>query len=238
MACTYRRGNRFWASYYIGKRQIKKSLGTDNERVARSKLKRLEYELALGDLHVASRLPLPAVLEAFCKELQATRTYKSYKNDFSRLRVFFGPVCEMLKPGTPGMKRGTKSQLPCVDRYAGKHTDGEFLEDITPQVINRFIAARIQDDGWSPKTANLMRQTLHKLFSYAIKHHGFCAGKSFKTLVLKKEGSLRWRIIGVGTSGVGYLTDAYHLQPYPWNRGPVTARQGAVQAGGEHGHAA
>ena len=175
MACTYKRGNRFWASYYIGKRQIKKSLGTDNERVARSKLKRLEYELALGDLHVASRLPLPAVLEAFCKELQATRTYKSYKNDFSRLRIFFGPVCEMLKPGTPGMKRGTKSRVPCADRYAGKHTGGEFLEDITPQVINRFIAARVQNDAWSPKTVNLMRQTLHKLFSYAIKHHGFCS---------------------------------------------------------------
>jgi len=59
MACTYRRGNRFWASYYIGKRQIRKSLGTDNERVARSKLKRLEYELALGDLHVASRSSRP-----------------------------------------------------------------------------------------------------------------------------------------------------------------------------------
>ena len=39
MACIYRRGNRFWISYYVGAKQIKKSLGTDNERVARSKLK-------------------------------------------------------------------------------------------------------------------------------------------------------------------------------------------------------
>ena len=28
-------------------------------------------------------------------------------------------------------------------------------------------------NGWSPKTANLMRQILHKFFAYAIKHHGF-----------------------------------------------------------------
>ena len=83
MACIFRRGNRFWISYYVGAKQIKKSLRTDNERVARSKLKRLEYELALGDLHVASKLPLPAVLEAFCKELRATRTHKSYKNDLA-----------------------------------------------------------------------------------------------------------------------------------------------------------
>ncbi|MHC4538774.1 MAG: tyrosine-type recombinase/integrase [Planctomycetota bacterium] len=175
MASIYKRGNNFWVSYYVNNKQIKKSLGTSNERIARSKLKKLEYELALGDLHVATKLPLPVILEAFCKELMATRTYKSYKNDFSRLRVFFGPVCESLEPGIPGVKRQQKRKSLCVDRYAGRHVKAQHLEDITAQVINRFIAARVQKDGWSPKTANLMRQTLHKLFSYAIKHHGFCS---------------------------------------------------------------
>jgi hypothetical protein len=47
------------------------------------------------------------------------------------------------------------------------------LEDITPQTINCFLSQRLQKNGWSAKTANLMRQILHKLFSYAIKHHGF-----------------------------------------------------------------
>jgi len=173
MACIYRRGTRFWISYYVGAKQIKKSLGTDNERVARSKLKRLEYELALGDLHVASKLPLPVILEAFCKELRASRTYKSYKNDFSRLRIFFGPVCDLLRPGVPGKAKGKKARRVGADKYAGRHVKAELLEDITAQVINRFLTARIQDDGWSPKTVNLMRQTLHKLFSYAIKHHDF-----------------------------------------------------------------
>ena len=28
MACIFKRGNTFWASYYVGKKQIKKSLGT------------------------------------------------------------------------------------------------------------------------------------------------------------------------------------------------------------------
>jgi integrase len=133
----------------------------------------LEYELALGDLHVASKLPLPVILEAFCKELMATRTYKSYKNDFSRLRIFFGPICEILEPGIPGVKRHQKKRSRCFDKYAGEHVKAQLLEDISAQVINRFIAARVQKDGWSAKTANLMRQTLHRLFSYAIKHHGF-----------------------------------------------------------------
>jgi len=173
MASIYKRGTNFWVSYYINNKQIKKSLGTSNERVARSKLKKLEYELALGDLHVASKLPLPVILEAFCKELMATRTYKSYKNDFSRLRIFFGPVCEILEPGIPGIKRQQKKSSRCIDKYAGKHVKAQLLEDISAQVINRFIAARVQEDGWSAKTANLMRQTLHRLFSYAIKHHSF-----------------------------------------------------------------
>ncbi|MFC1762190.1 hypothetical protein ACFL6U_08920 [Planctomycetota bacterium] len=175
MASIYRRGNKFWVSYYVDSKQIKESLGTSNERVARSKLKKLEYELALGELHVASKLPLSVILEAFCKELMSTRTYKSYKNDFSRLRVFFGPVCKILEPGIPGVKRHHKRRSRCVDKYAGKHVKAQLLEDITAQVINRFIAARIQKDCWSAKTANLMRQTLHRLFSYAIKHHSFCS---------------------------------------------------------------
>ena len=74
MASVYKRGNNFWISYYVNNKQIKKSLGTSNERVARSKHKKLEYDLALGDLHIATKLPLPAILEAFRKELMATRT--------------------------------------------------------------------------------------------------------------------------------------------------------------------
>ena len=173
MACVYRRSKQFWISYYIDGRQVKKSLGTTNERVARSKLKQIEYELALGDLHLASKLELAPVLEKFCQHLAAARTHKSYKNDFSRLRIFFGPVCESLKPGTPGVKRGQKATKVPGDKYAGKHVVAEVLEDISPQTINRFLASRVERDGWSAKTANLMRQTLHKLFAYAIKHHGF-----------------------------------------------------------------
>jgi len=173
MACLYKRGRIYWISYYIDDKQFKKSLNTTNERVARSKLKKIEYDLALGDLHVASKLPLQSILEAFCRELLATRTYKSYKNDLSRLRVFFGPICDALKPGVPGIMRSQGNTDYGIDKYAGKHVRAELLEDITTAKINRFITARIEQDSWSAKTANLMRQTLHKLFNYAIRHHDF-----------------------------------------------------------------
>lgn len=170
MASLFKRRKQYWASFYLDGRHIRRSLQTKNARVARSKLKKLEYELAVGDLHLTSRLPLPTILESFCTYLKASRTFKSYKNDYSRLRCFFGPVCESLEPGkSPGSKG------PPADKFAGKHVKAKMLEDITPQLINRFLAARIEQDNWSAKTANLTRQMLHRLFVYATKHHGFTA---------------------------------------------------------------
>jgi len=50
MACLYKRGKWYWVSYYVNGKQIKKSLHTKNERVARSKVKQIEYELSIGEL--------------------------------------------------------------------------------------------------------------------------------------------------------------------------------------------
>jgi integrase len=173
MASLFKRGKQFWVSFYLGGQHVRKSLETNVERIAAAKLKQLEYELSTSQLHVASRLPLTQVLEAFCRHLMATRTYKSWKNDFSRLRIFFGPLCEALKPGTPGVLRNEGSPKATIDRYADKHVQAELLEDVTPQLINRFLSERFANQGWAPKTANLMRLTLHRLFAYAIKHYGF-----------------------------------------------------------------
>jgi len=173
MAYLYQRKQTYWIGYYLEGKLVQKSLRTNNERVAVAKKRQIEYELALGDLHVASKLPLPAIVQAFCQHLVATRTFKSCKNDLSRLRVFFGPICEALEPGVPGNKDRKVKSKPRSDKYAGRHVRAELLEDITPPMINRFIAARVEHDGWTAKSANLMRQILQALFNYAIKHHGF-----------------------------------------------------------------
>jgi integrase len=108
------------------------------------------------------------ILEAFCSYIKNKLTFKSYKNDICRLRTFFGPICEPLKPyPNESVKKCRK------DKYQGVHIKAEFLEDITADIINRFITARIEENGWKPKTVNLMREVLHKLFAYAIKHHNF-----------------------------------------------------------------
>ncbi len=173
MASLYKRGKRYWIGYTLHGNRVDRSLFTDDLRVARDKKRKIEYELAVGDLEQASRLPLLTVLEAYCKYLQAHYTYKSYKNDFSRLRNFFGPVCDALKPSPGGPRRDGTPRKPCKDKYAHAHVKVQLLEDLSPELVNRFLSARVVENAWSPKTVNLMRQVLHRFFSYAIKHFGF-----------------------------------------------------------------
>lgn len=110
MACLYKRKGRYWIAYRLDGRLIQKSLWTANERIARDKKRKIEYELAVGDLQITSKLPLPTLLEAFCSYLETIRTRKSYKNDVSRLRIFFGPICQALRPGVPGVRPGKRSR--------------------------------------------------------------------------------------------------------------------------------
>ena len=154
MACLYKRRRKYWVSYVLDGELIQKSLRTENERLAKAKVKQIESELTLGSHEVTSKLPLGPALEAFCTHLEATRTRKSYKNNVSRLRVFFGPMCEALRPSAPGAEKPGRSRRPVPDRYAGKHVQAKLLEDITPQVISRFLAARLERDGWSAKTTS------------------------------------------------------------------------------------
>lgn len=173
MASLYLRGRFYWVSYSVNGKQRQKSLRTTIEKVARSKFKRLEYELATGDLQQASRLRLPTILEEFCQHLRAKHPHKSCANDFSRLRLFFGEVCESLKlkpvpvRGCPGVFK------PRRDRFAKSHVTADYVEQITAELINRFISARLREDRWSEKTANRLREILQRFFNYATKHHGY-----------------------------------------------------------------
>ncbi|MBI9018551.1 MAG: site-specific integrase [Phycisphaerae bacterium] len=169
MAHLYKRGNRYWICYYVNGEKVQGSLRTDNARIAKDKQRKLEYELALGDLHQASQLRLDCVLEEFCQFLRSRRTFKSYKNDISKLRVFFGPICDSLKLSEtfPGTGRYLK------DKYENDHVMALMLEDISFEMINKFLTDRVKVNKWSAKTVNNMRQILHRFFSYTIKHHGY-----------------------------------------------------------------
>jgi len=55
------------------------------------------------------------------------------------------------------------------------------LEQISTEMTNAFIRNRVVQDGIAPKTANRIRETLHRMFSYAIEHNGYvCPDRGYR----------------------------------------------------------
>jgi hypothetical protein len=54
MAHLYKRRNKYWICYYVKGEKIQESLHTDNERIAREKKRKIEYDLSIGNLHIVS----------------------------------------------------------------------------------------------------------------------------------------------------------------------------------------
>lgn len=176
MASIFRKPGKaaWWVSYYHKGKRIRHSLWTTDERAALKKLRKLEGEIVTGELESRSLTPIVSLLEEFTAHLATTRTRKSYKNDISYLRIFFGPICEALKPGSTRNRRfGPGEGSAGIDRFKGRHVEVKTLEELSANVMSNFINLRITKDGISPKTANRMREVLHVLFNYAIRQHGF-----------------------------------------------------------------
>jgi hypothetical protein len=70
MASLYKRGDRYWIGYYRDGEHVNQSLHTTSLKVAREEKRKIEYELAIGDLQPNSKLPLPKILAAFCRAVR------------------------------------------------------------------------------------------------------------------------------------------------------------------------
>ena len=177
MATIFKRPrSKFWyIKYYVNGEQVYRSLETTNERVARKLKEQIEADDVRGDLVAPSTTPLPEFLEDFCKFLTTIRTTKSCSADTSSLRVFFGPVCPSMELGTHvnARFREEDQERPVKDHFKRKHVAAKCLEDVTPEMIEAFIARRIREDKIAPKTANRLREILHRMFEYAIKNWHF-----------------------------------------------------------------
>ena len=174
MATLYRRGKTWWIYTCSGGRRLRWSLETADERIAKRKLRKIQYEQDTGDLELPSATPIDSFLQAFCEHLETIRSRKAYKNDLSYVRIFFGPVCPALKPGHTVNHRFEPTKRTRVkDQLARRHVRIGILEELTPGMIEAFIARRIRQDGISPKTANRQREVLHVMFNYAIRQHAF-----------------------------------------------------------------
>ena len=154
MASLYQRGKKgtWWIKYYVRGRPVFKSLKTTNARAAERILKQIEGEHACGSLVAPSKTPLPEFLEDFCQFLKTIRTRKSHVNDYSVLRVFFGPICPALQLGSRVNRRWRHGEArPIKDTKADIHVKAEFLEEITGGLIETFVTKRITDERISPR---------------------------------------------------------------------------------------
>ena len=173
MATIFKRSRSkyFYIKYYVNGKQVYRSLETTSERVAKKLKEQVEADEVRGDLVAPSTTPLPEFLEDFCQFLTTIRTTKSYSGDASALRVFFGPICPSLELGNHVNERFREDnqERPIKDRFKRRHIAAKHLEDVTAEVIESFIARRIREDKIAPKTANRLREILHRMFQYAIK---------------------------------------------------------------------
>jgi len=176
VASIFQRGKKkiWWIKYYVHGKQVYHSLDTVEERVALRFKRHIEGEHAKGGLLAPSKTPLPSFLQDYCQFLVTIRTAKSYKNDVSVLRVFFGPICPALKLGTCVNTKWRSGQaLEVADRMKEVHVHAQYLEEITPGLLEDFLARRCREEKIAPKTANRCREVLHRMFNYATKSWGF-----------------------------------------------------------------
>ena len=174
MATLFRRGKTWWIDTCSGGRRIRWSLKTTDERIAKRKLRKIQFEQDTGDLELPSETPVDKFLQAYCEHLETTRSRKALKNDLSYLRIFFGEVCPALEAKSTVNHRFASTEPPRVkDRLARRHVRVGTLEELSTPMIEAFITRRIRMDGISPKTANRQREVLHVMFNHAIRHHGF-----------------------------------------------------------------
>jgi integrase len=175
MASIYRRGKVWWVKFHLKGVRIQQSLNTTHERVAQARKSQIEYRLATGTLVMPSETPIRDFLEGFCQYLKSTRTRKSYKNDISYLRIFFGPICRSLEPGnTCNRRKVLRTDHPKVQEACrNEHVRVGLLEEVTGEMISQFITRRIQTEGISPRTANRFREVLHRMFAHAIKERSY-----------------------------------------------------------------
>lgn len=176
MACLKKRGNRYYAQYYVGSKQKRVSLETTTYQIAKEKLRQLESSLYQGDTNpLPTKTKLSPILEQYAERVRAVKTSKSAQTDIYYLRQVFGPICPALqinsrKASVRAMKKPPKAGQD--RRFKLSTLEVSYLEEVTTASVANFINAHVKSRGLKPKTANRYREVLHTFFNWAINEQG------------------------------------------------------------------
>lgn len=167
MASLLKRGDVYYAQYYVGKRQKRACLNTGILQIAKEKIRDIESALFKGaSIPLPTKTTLGKVVEAYVLHMQTTKTADSAKKDISYLREVFGPVCPSL-----AIKNNKNSEK------AHKHPfrnaiEVSYFEQVTTEQVSSFISAKVRERGIAPKTANRYREILTRLYNWAMTQNG------------------------------------------------------------------
>ncbi len=170
MASLIKRGNTFHIQWYEGGTQRRRSLRTDSLQIAKEKLRQFESARLRGeDSPLPTRTPIGEVVAAYIEHIKAHKTENSWRKDLSYLRELFGPVCPALEvpDGRAAKCRDHRSKRD--RRVKLRPMEAECFEAITTAMITDFIATRVRERGYAPKTANRYREVVGRVFSLALK---------------------------------------------------------------------
>ena len=165
-----KRGEVYYLHYFENGVRKRKSLGTDSLRIAEEKQRRFDSARVCGaDNPLPTRTPLPRIVQAYIRHMQARRTKHGFSAAVSYLRKLFGPICPELEHGQRCRK---EFRIPVDGRLRDPVISAVYLEQITTEQIAEFIRERVQRYDLEPKTANGYRASMQRLFNWAVEEGG------------------------------------------------------------------
>lgn len=163
MAFLRKIGAKFYIRATVDGRKRDIATRSGDIKVARAMLAQYQAEASQGRTQFVSKTPLVGMIESFAAHTRARNSLKLSRNDISRLRTVFGPICPALVAKFPGQSPKLKA----------KPIEAKTAEQVTSRKILDHLQARISLDGLSPRSANDIRETLHRMFGYAKDHLGY-----------------------------------------------------------------
>jgi hypothetical protein len=170
MAGLVKRGKKYYALYYVEKKQKRVSLNTESLQVAKEKIRQIESaQLRLEDIPLPTKTPLAEILEKYLFNLRSQTSERNVQKVASYLRGTFGRVCKSLKIRNVNIAKKAVKR-PATQKF--ELIEIGFLEQLTTERVSLFVASLVAYKRISPKTANHYRQILLTMCNWAMTEGG------------------------------------------------------------------
>ena len=169
MVKIYKRNGTWHVYYRLAGKRYRYSLETANERVAQDQLKKIEYELMMGQHLGPRQTPIADFLQDLLEHLKGSISHRHYRSRRSHLRAAFGDIVPELVDHAPGQKT-----IKHLSRESQRMTiKVRLLEDLSVAALAKYLEGSARLKNWAPATYNKARETFHLMFEYAIRVHEY-----------------------------------------------------------------